>query len=878
MNQNLLHSDLGANTDDLALSGGVADEFEFEFEFEFSLLPSELLITVLQVADPRDEVSTATREFHDIVSEWGVKRVWNRRRLTPWLRSVLDDDELRWTHPDELPETDLGGYLYHSKDYSTKRPNRNFFLAASNVFLDIMQPLRASWASNPDKLLALVSRPTNELGKPTPPAAPKSGASTGSGAIASAIHTTATAPTAANATAANAGAANLNHGGGNNGDDLSEHSDSDEETDSDFDDEDDDEYDSEFSDAYYDDSEEPYVDGSEPEYDDLDYFEDRAYHRKPPRIPSCTESPVYCQLRLLYWTSTQCDATSARWALEATVEWAPELLEIKSTEWFFTHPSNVGSSISHFCATPEPMRFVDYLALLAVYSWKPGFLEGVTDLGIALDVPCMLRLGLGHYLPSAVLNHHFPKKSEAAADVTRTLDWLMQSAEPLANMLLAANLLSHLMKPHMHEVLSHALTRYSKKLLSSAKPEQRAELAVLVRQNVVGGIGASDVLSVFEADQLLDTDTLGFLLTRVLNRSADLVLPGFKDEVLSRIGSQLATVVEHAFYACLMHHSPGMANARRLFEFAQEELPSELPMLTGRFAAIIHAGRDPNSFKTQPLADPGRRFASVFAGLTIADKIAPLFDLMVAVLNRAKEADCEGYTCAHWLVVGGFQHPATRARALAQVAGNASLARKLLGIMVAAQFDASGCKLRAVLEYTSAIDGVAARTCNQCTLSGQSPWFATLRDLLGARGVGLAQLPEFSKTAIRRLFELSTRLDQPFNKTSGGSRSKKAQAQAQAAMPAACRAHHVQFPVRELVRVLIGADLGALLSTISKKGCPVMADFWRQVPDGALDAVRDAAWIKRSVNKFKQSGRSECVAEFKRVAPVGWSAYESARS
>ncbi|KAI9183092.1 hypothetical protein H9P43_004009 [Blastocladiella emersonii ATCC 22665] len=47
-----------------------------------------------------------------------------------------------------------------------------------------------------------------------------------------------------------------------------------------------------------------------------------------------------------------------------------------------------------------------------------------------------------------------------------------------------------------------------------------------------------------------------------------------------------------------------------------------------------------------------------------------------------------------------------------------------------------------------------------------------------------------------------------------------------------------------------------------------MVDFWRQVPDGALDAVRDAEWIERGVMSCMRSQQLECYAELKRVAPL----------
>ncbi|KAI9179243.1 hypothetical protein H9P43_005927 [Blastocladiella emersonii ATCC 22665] len=86
-----------------------------------------------------------------------------------------------------------------------------------------------------------------------------------------------------------------------------------------------------------------------------------------------------------------------------------------------------------------------------------------------------------------------------------------------------------------------------------------------------------------------------------------------------------------------------------------------------------------------------------------------------------------------------------------------------------------------------------------------------------------------------------------------------------------CLQHLNDFPVRELLRLLARPDLSGLLTVLSSSGCLTQAEFWRQVPDGALDAVRDAVWIRRVIASCTGEAGEECIEELKRVAPIGTS-------
>ncbi|KAI9179172.1 hypothetical protein H9P43_005834 [Blastocladiella emersonii ATCC 22665] len=123
---------------------------------------------------------------------------------------------------------------------------------------------------------------------------------------------------------------------------------------------------------------------------------------------------------------------------------------------------------------------------------------------------------------------------------------------------------------------------------------------------------------------------------------------------------------------------------------------------------------------------------------------------------------------------------------------------------------------------------------------------------------GLAQLPEFAKLTLRNSLNHAGQLDVWCNRTHRGK-----------PVPESHVLHAKEFPERELIRALIRFDLGGLLTIISSDGCPTLLDFWRQVPDGALDTVRNAAWVKRAIASCAGKSGEECVKELKRVAPIG---------
>ncbi|KAI9179684.1 hypothetical protein H9P43_005014 [Blastocladiella emersonii ATCC 22665] len=106
-------------------------------QFSFGDIPAEVLSVVLQLSNPRDCLSTATRELQRIAADDEVARVWDRRRLTPWLRGGT---KYIVTCRMTRHLTDLDWYLKRVKSGTSDHPNLNFFKAASRAFLDLMTP------------------------------------------------------------------------------------------------------------------------------------------------------------------------------------------------------------------------------------------------------------------------------------------------------------------------------------------------------------------------------------------------------------------------------------------------------------------------------------------------------------------------------------------------------------------------------------------------------------------------------------------------------------------------------------------------------------------------------------------------------------------
>ncbi|KAI9179685.1 hypothetical protein H9P43_005015 [Blastocladiella emersonii ATCC 22665] len=119
---------------------------------------------------------------------------------------------------------------------------------------------------------------------------------------------------------------------------------------------------------------------------------------------------------------------------------------------------------------------------------------------------------------------------------------------------------------------------------------------------------------------------------------------------------------------------------------------------------------------------------------------------------------------------------------------------------------------------------------------------------------GLAQLPNFAKKSLFNAYGRecwSVRDIRPNKRTHDE-----------------CVAHHVDFAARGLFRRLIVADLDVFLTILTQDSkCMDKSGFWELVPNGALDAVRDAAWIQRTLAGCKRA--STCIEQLKRVAPAG---------
>ncbi|KAI9183103.1 hypothetical protein H9P43_004020 [Blastocladiella emersonii ATCC 22665] len=319
---------------------------------------------------------------------------------------------------------------------------------------------------------------------------------------------------------------------------------------------------------------------------------------------------------------------------------------------------------------------------------------------------------------------------------------------------------------------------------------------------------------------MYDEPTLVLLLQHALSKECERTLAELvKSEVIKHAGSWIEIVVLDAFFSCLMSPESGKIGPRRIFDFVHRHLPSKI--------------------ERRPLAKAWKRFDAVFANPTNVH-VLELFDLAMRIIAAS---------------------PEEKSAAMRRVKedDDEDLAHKLLGIMAAAQLQVGGCRTRG--SVTVGAEG--KQTCCRCDLLGQPAWFATLADLLdmSGSGDGVLQLPAFAETAVRQLMDQSSCLDRPYDLKRG---TKKA-----AKLSKACRAHNIEFPVRELMRVLIRADLGDLLNIVAEDACPTMTDFWRLIPDGALDEACDAARVQDMIAACKREGRPESVAQIVRAAPVG---------
>ncbi|KAI9179792.1 hypothetical protein H9P43_005122 [Blastocladiella emersonii ATCC 22665] len=202
------------------------------------------------------------------------------------------------------------------------------------------------------------------------------------------------------------------------------------------------------------------------------------------------------------------------------------------------------------------------------------------------------------------------------------------------------------------------------------------------------------------------------------------------------------------------------------------------------------------------------QFAAIF-GEPTETNVSVLFELATRILSRAGLAHFDDFAPAHWIAVAALQDFDKRPAAL-QLLQQTGTASKFLGMMIMAQVDCGGRHIRAFLPIDH----------------NKSDRTATL-----AADVRLSKLPRQ-----RRRYETG------------------------------CAWHQLPQPSRELVRALIGADFGAVLDIVASESLPTCADFWRLVPDGALDRVRDAQWISQSVLSLKGQKADECVKEIERAA------------
>ncbi|KAI9179242.1 hypothetical protein H9P43_005905 [Blastocladiella emersonii ATCC 22665] len=212
------------------------------------------------------------------------------------------------------------------------------------------------------------------------------------------------------------------------------------------------------------------------------------------------------------------------------------------------------------------------------------------------------------------------------------------------------------------------------------------------------------------------------------------------------------------------------------------------------------------------------------------------------------------FVSGHWFLVAAFQNPATRAASMRMVQ-RSNAVPMLLELMITAQFGA----IKRWGKGSLTLHCAAARVCDKCSLLGQAPWFDTFSDLL-AMVDGLSRLPDSAHRKLQQMLQhqghaqIVSWCRQPY--PCPGS-------------PRSCTAHFNEFAERELIRILVRFDLNGFLDILSRSGCPLVVDFWRQVPDCAIDAVRDAAWVQREISSCSGAYAQQCIEELKRVAPVG---------
>ncbi|KAI9173268.1 hypothetical protein H9P43_007399 [Blastocladiella emersonii ATCC 22665] len=518
-----------------------------------------------------------------------------------------------------------------------------------------------------------------------------------------------------------------------------------------------------------------------------------------------------------------------------------------------------------FLAHARDLRLADFLAVLSVYQWSGRSLGVLLAPEFSPDPDLVVDLVRPMWNDDKLLSLIPTDMPPAVADdATAMFDWLFahawtrpqcRSGEPHLALYLAA------VRPVA--VLEHVLATAPPHVLESVLPKDRDELADRIRKNTVPC--AQDTVEVLDYHGLLNDAGWSAVLCAALRGEAANWTPCSTEFVAERLDDWLQRVVVATFSKCISWFNPE-TRPHLLLAFARTHLADDAPMLalasdlastlSDRVAALHGPSRVQ---QTEAARDLKHVFSSAHAPASLWDMLL----LANACVAQYAAASC---TALAWVPAAALLDLAERDRAVALMR-DTDTAPLFLGVMLSAQIH--GRVGRHAVKLSA-----HRNACGECPLSAQQAWQTAVARLLAAFPRATREIP---LPVVADLLGLLKSVPDLANArpTSAARLSQSHTPSESAPCRAACQA--VKHPLRETVRQLADADLAGLLDVLAgddDDGTTYPLAFWRAVPDGKLDRVRDATWVARAVVAAREhgvkvgdrEGAREVVKEIRRVA------------